>query len=122
VNFKRIIQVVTGIAVCAMASSAIAALPYERPITTVKHIESYGTYAIVHLSRDVDNTVGCAGPEDDFPAKLRSFYIDYATPEGRSNYVLVMASATSRKRTGFNVTSCDSGTNLPSVDSVEVSF
>lgn len=124
-KYKRVIQLVGGVAMCAIVATAYAANPYPRILTTIKFIESSGFDAVVHLNRGIENTAGCIPVNADSldrSGKVRSFYIDYQSADGKSNYVLIMAAATARKRAQFQVSGCHSGTGLPQITDVEVSF
>ena len=107
-------------------------VPHSKPKELVKHIASFGTYAIVNLSKDVINDFDsggpCSGVNLNSPEKIRTFYIDYSATEGRSNYVLIITTAAGRKKVKFNATSCTSSQadgapdGLPIIDSVETLF
>jgi hypothetical protein len=104
-----------------------ASVPHSKPTTLVKHIASFGAYAVVNYSKDVNNDYGCF-PNGEYtlanPNKIRTFLIDYSTADGKSNYVLIMAAAAAKKKTTFIVSGCDStfGTGLPVISSVETIF
>ncbi len=129
---KFLTRLAIGVAGVSMAVSAAAGgLPNQNPKTMVRYIDNYGTYAVVHLHRDVDNPLGCTGndPYDDPDHnnnKIRSYVIDYSSAEGKALFVHLLAVAAARKRTAINASVCDTGavanTGLPIVDSVDTRF
>jgi hypothetical protein len=131
-NFsKNKIRFILGGALAVFAMGAQAApVPHSKPNTLIKHIASYGAYAVVNYSKDVTNDFGIGGcsPTGEYalvnPDKIRTFLIDYSTADGKSNYVLIMAAAAAKKKTTLKVSGCDVdfGTGLPVVTSVETIF
>lgn len=113
---------ILGGALAAFAVSASAAAPHSTPKTFIKHIESHGTYAVVSLSKDIDNINGCPGSAE-YPlptSKVRQFYI--SIDDQRNNYVLIMTVAAAKKRAQFLTTRCEAATGLPVIDSVDALF
>lgn len=100
---------------------------HSKPTTLIKHIASYGSYAVINYNKDVTNDFNCfPGGQYELPNpnKIRTFLIDYSTAEGKSNYVLVMAAAAARKKTLLVASGCDTtfGTGLPIVQEVQTIF
>lgn len=113
----------------SVSYAAKVPLPYNKKIrTTIKNIESYGDYVVVHLSRDVENTANCLGPVFDgfddstITGVIKSFYLDVTTAKGKAMFASVLTAAAARKKTEFTVTSCDQNTNLPIIDVVSTLY
>lgn len=131
---KLIMQLGLG-AMAAMMAAASVGATFEKlnPKTSIRYIENYGTYAVVHYNKAVDNTLAC-DPVDDVaypdpkgdPTKIQAAVINYTTAEGKAMFVQILASAAARKKTHLVVTTCDTGdvnnTGLPIIDSVETRF
>ena len=58
---KNKIRIILGGALAVFAMGAQAALPHSKPTTLIKHIASYGAYAVVNFSKDVTNDFGFSG-------------------------------------------------------------
>lgn len=118
---------------CMMFSTAShaakAPLPYKKRILTlIKNVDSHGDYAVVNLSRTVENTANCIGPVFDgfddstVTGKIQTFYLDITTAKGKAMYASILTAAASRKKTEFIVSSCDQNTNLPIIDVVSTLY
>ena len=129
---KLTVQLGLG-AMAAMMAAASLGASFERlnPTTLIRYIENYGTYAVVHYNKGVDNPLGC-DQTGGFPpprgdnTKVQAFVIDYTSAEGKAKFVQILAAAAARKKTHLVATSCDNGainnTRLPIVDTVETRF
>ena len=133
VTTRFIGSVAAGVVAATMAGISFADGPRtEKPTRLIRHIDNYGTYAVVHYSKAVDNTVEevgvvCTGAgvySLDDPSKIASFHIDYTTADGKALFVHLLAVAASRKKTRIYASECDviNGTGLPNVDSVDTRF
>ncbi len=113
----------------SVSHAARAPLPYNNKIrTTIKNIENYGNFVVINLSRDVPNDANCRGPflegfdDSTITGKIRTFYLDITTDNGKKMYASVLVAAAARKKTEFKVSSCDSNTDLPIVDVVSTLY
>lgn len=91
---------------------AAAPIPYVKARGLIAQIESQGNYAVVNLRRAVPNTQGCAGPFNDTPAEIRTFYIDVSTTTGKLNYTLILTIAAARRRIELDVSGCETSGSL----------
>lgn len=107
--------ILASVAICGFAAPP----PHSVPKTTIKHIESHSSYAIVSLSKDIVNDTGCTG-NGQFPEKIRRFYINI--DDQRNEYVLILTAAAARKKTLFRTNGCDGTTNLPVIEGVDTAF
>lgn len=131
---RQLSRLAVGVAAMTLAGSVIAGgLPNVNPKTTIRYIDNYGSYAVVHYNKDVPNDAenvgvnGCMGAGDyalPDSTKIRSFVVDYTTAEGKALFVHLLAVAAARKKTTIWASSCDGtlGTGLPVVDSIDTRF
>jgi hypothetical protein len=131
---RLILSLAAGVVATTMAGASFADGPRTaKPSKLIRYIDNYGTYAVVHYNKAVNNTVDdnpgvmCTGAGQyllDNPDKIQSFHIDYTTADGKALFVHLLAAAAARKKTQIHASTCDStnGTGLPNVDSVDTRF
>jgi hypothetical protein len=125
---KLLIVMVSTFIVTSVASAQKAPLPYNKKLpSTIKHIANHGNYIVVNLSKAVDNTANCIGPDlgGDFPdstetGQILSFFLDITTVEGKSLFANILTAASLKRKIAFKVSTCDLTTNLPIIDSMEM--